>query len=651
VLDCILLMLLAGMAIRPMWKFKYTDNWGSIESTFIADARMLKDNWPGPLWQPHWYTGTRWDFIYPPALRMGTAALAKFYPMDPAKAYHLYAAFFYCFGFAALYVFARLGFRRRAAGWAAALLCLIVSPSYPFFPNVLEDGFRFGTTKLNALVRYGEGPHMTAVAWLPLALAFAWLAQERRSRIWALASGAACALVVANNFYGATSLAMLYPFLFWAWWVKVPERRTLELAVIPPLVAYGLTASWLTPDYIQVTLRNMVYVSEKGNSWSANAAAILLVAYGLGTYLWNKTAKPGPWAIFLLGATALFTLNVVGNEKLGFRVIGEPQRLIPELDILYNFVLVAAGLWLWHWRAWKGKAAVALALVALTALHWNYLRHHRAIFPDRIEAKDSIHYQIPAWIAEHYPYARTHVTGSVRFWFNAWHTLSQLGGGSEQGLLNENIMPAQWEVTLGTDPDTALAWYQILGVDLVVTSAENSEDVYRDFQNPTKFDGAAAKVYDNGRGDRIYEVPRRYRSLARVVDQPKYDALLMTPGQTDKAALLRFVEVLEQGPDSPTQTRWLSFDELEVKAQPGAEQSLVVQVTYDPHWRAESNQGPLAVRKDPLGFMRLDPPAGVEWIRFRMEKPRSKTLGEVLFFLTLLAAGWVIWQQRRRKAI
>ncbi|GAB4357665.1 MAG: hypothetical protein OHK0021_01950 [Bryobacter sp.] len=646
--DCLLILLLAGLAIRPMWKLKYTDNWGSIESTFIADGRMLKDNWPAPLWQPHWYGGTRWDFIYPPALRFGTASLAKFYPMDPAKAYHLYAAFFYCFGMATLYLFARVGFHRRGAGWAAALLCLIVSPAYPLFPNVFEDGFRFGTTKLNALVRYGEGPHMTAVAWLPLALMLAWMAQSRRSRTWAVAAGAACAMIVANNFYGATALAMFYPFLVWAWWLERKTWNVLLLSAIPPLVAYGLTASWLTPEYLKVTLRNMVYVSEKGNAWSAYLALAVLVVYAAGTWFWKRKANPGPWAVFLLGATALFTLNVVGNEKLGFRVIGEPQRLIPELDILYNFALVAFGYRLWAWRGWWGKGSVLAGILLLVALHQSYIRHHRAIFPARVEAKDSIHYQIPAWIAENRPYARTHITGSPRFWFNAWHTLSQMGGGSEQGLLNEYIMPAQWEATMGEETRTAIAWYQTLGVDLVVTSGPESEDVYKDFQNPRKFDGFAQKLYDDGKGNRIYEIPRRYRSLARVVDREELEALKTAPGQTDAETLARFVKLLEQGPEAPTQSRWQSFDELLVRANVAEGQSLIVQVSYDPYWQAQGDLGPIPVKADALGFLRLDAPAGTEEVRLRFTKPLSKSAGEVIFFVTLIAGGCLVWNERRK---
>ena len=37
------------------------------------------------------------------------------------------------------------------------------------------------------------------------------------------------------------------------------------------------------------------------------------------------------------------------------------------------------------------------------------------------------------------PGARALATGSVRFWYDAWRDLPQLGGGSEQGILNQLV--------------------------------------------------------------------------------------------------------------------------------------------------------------------------------------------------------------------
>src|ERR1700732_1478679 len=97
-LDSFLLFLLTTLLIWPLFRLKYLDNWPSIESTFIADARMLAARLPHPGWQPLWYCGTRFDYIYPPALRYGTALLSKIDHLSPARAYHLYTALLYSFG-------------------------------------------------------------------------------------------------------------------------------------------------------------------------------------------------------------------------------------------------------------------------------------------------------------------------------------------------------------------------------------------------------------------------------------------------------------------------------------------------------------------------------------------------------------------------
>ena len=119
-LDCFAILLAAALLILPLYRIEYLNNWGSIDSTFIADARYLKEHWPHPLWMPLWYCGTRWDYIYPPALRYGTAMLSMLLGVSTARAYHLYTAIFYAVGIMGVYVLVRAGGASRAWGWTGA---------------------------------------------------------------------------------------------------------------------------------------------------------------------------------------------------------------------------------------------------------------------------------------------------------------------------------------------------------------------------------------------------------------------------------------------------------------------------------------------------------------------------------------------------
>src|ERR1700724_2653808 len=177
--DFLVIFLMTAALIWRLFKIKYSALWSSIESTFIADGRFLRDHWPPPLWQPLWYCGTRFDYIYPPALRYGTAALAKMLPILPVRAYHLYTAIFYCLGIAGVYLFVRVVAKSRGGAWLAALATLLVSPSFLFIREVRMDAWHLAPQRLSALVRYGEGPHVSSLAILPFALLCTFLALER----------------------------------------------------------------------------------------------------------------------------------------------------------------------------------------------------------------------------------------------------------------------------------------------------------------------------------------------------------------------------------------------------------------------------------------------------------------------------------------
>src|ERR1035438_4363097 len=125
-LDCVLLFLLASTFLAPFYKHKYTDQWPSIERTFISDARFLAAHWPHPRWQPLWYTGTRFDYIYPPALRYGTAIVSKITGFWPVKAYHFYTMFFYCLGVAGVYFLMRAAGRARGFAFLGAAATALI---------------------------------------------------------------------------------------------------------------------------------------------------------------------------------------------------------------------------------------------------------------------------------------------------------------------------------------------------------------------------------------------------------------------------------------------------------------------------------------------------------------------------------------------
>lgn len=651
VLDCFLLIVFTAGLIRPLFKAKYRDKWESIEATFIADARFLKEHWPHPQWQPLWYGGTRFDYVYPPALRYGTAAISKAVGYIPAKAYHVYTALFYCIGIAGVYLLLRVGTGSRGAAWLGAAATALTSPSFLVLKNMRDDAWKLLPVRLGVLTKYGEGPHMTALALIPFALAFSWRAFETR-RPWAVALAAVfSAAVVSNNFYGATALAVIYPILVWSFWITRQDKRIVLPALAIPALAYGLTAFWLVPSYFRVTAENMKYVSEHGTTWSIWVAVGVAIVYALASDKLARGRAERTWAVFTAGCVIFFSLNVLGNHYFNFRISGEPSRLVPELDLIYIMAALVVLRWLWNRPGRAGKAVAAAVVLATFATTLGYLRHAWHMYPLDPNLENRIEYKISGWMSKNMPEARAVVSGSVRFWYDAWHDLAQLGGGSEQGLLNGTVVQqAQWELMLGPDPELSVLWMQCLGVDAMYVPDTNSMEPYKDVQFPQKFAGVLPVIYDDGQGNKFYKVPRRYPARARVVETARLNAVKPPRTNQDVESLRPYAEVVEKGPDSPTTLTRNGPDAMRVRARVGPGQSVVVQESYDAAWHAWSAGKALPVRKDAMGLMVIDAPPGDHEIALAFITPMENQVGRVATILTtLLVIGLLAAGARTRK--
>jgi hypothetical protein len=358
--------------------------------------------------------------------------------------------------------------------------------------------------------------------------------------------------------------------------------------------------------------------------------------------------------VFLSGAAVMLSIFVLGNHFLEFRIIGEPGRLFPELDM----ILIAFSVELLR-RLWYAPARFAIArraaVIIIIALAWStsieYLQNRRSIFRTDYNLDDRVEYQMQDWMARNMPTARAMTGGAVRFWYNAWHDLPQLGGGSEQGLTNSITMPSQWDILMGPDGTLSTLWMQVLGIDAVLVNDKTSKEHYHDYQYPQKFVGRLPVVYDDKAGNWIHRVPRRYDSLARVVDRARIYTLPTIPWNGDIPSLQAWYDAVEKGPEAPTSTRWEGTDILHVKAPVSQGQAVLVQVSYDQNWRAYSAGQRLPLRNTKLGFILIEAPPGDHEIRLEFPTPFSHQVGRAVTVLSLIVAVGLISIGIRRRRI
>ena len=139
--------------------------WGSIEGAYISISRYALENPGGLSWFPLWYGGIPYQNSYPPLLHLLVAAFAWVTGFSVALSYHTITALMYCLGPVTLFWMSWRLSGSRSASLGAALLYSLFSPSAILMPSVLEDlGTSLGPRRLQALVYWGEGPHVTAMA-------------------------------------------------------------------------------------------------------------------------------------------------------------------------------------------------------------------------------------------------------------------------------------------------------------------------------------------------------------------------------------------------------------------------------------------------------------------------------------------------------
>ncbi len=640
-IDSGFVFLLACLLILPLFKLEYLDNWGSIESTFISDARMLREHLLHPAWQPLWYCGTRFDYIYPPALRYGTGLLSLAAGISTARAYHLYTALFYALGIAGVYWLAYTATRSRAQAWLASLFTALLSPSLLLMANFRHDSPQWVPQRLHVLATYGEGPHISSLSILGFALAASYAALREWHPKWFASAGILCAAVVATNFYGATALALFFPVLTWAVWLETRQTAVWMRAAGIAALAYGLCAFWLTPSYIRITQLNMRWVGEPSKPSSVAIAICSVLFFCVVTFVIAKRRAAAAWPVFLVGSAVFTSLYVLGRHYLGLLISGDANRLAPELDLA--LLLLCAYLLVMGWKRPRLRPLVILLLCAACYPAARYVRHGRAPFARTRVIQARCEFQVAKWMADHLPRARTFSSGSIRFWYDAWYDNEEAFGGSEQGMLNQVLPVANWQITQGDRADLAIAWLQTLGVDAVIVPDKTSQEVYHDYPHPEKFQGSLPEIYNDHKGVVIYQVPRRFPGIARIVERGAILSIGPPRGGADRDTLRRYISVIEDGPDSPATVTRPTTDSIEVAAEVGPGQSVLLQETFDPAWHAYSDGKPLSLQPDALGFMLVDVPTGAHTIQLRFETPLENRIGWILTLLTsaILLLLWI----------
>jgi hypothetical protein len=605
------LFLLNLWFVKELLTTEFTSQMYSIEGAYIALARYISSNWHDLTWFPLWYGGIPFQNTYLPLLHFTVAAVSKFLGLTPGLAYHATTAVFYCLGPVTLFLFANEVSRSRAYSFAAGLLYSITSPAAVLIPVVRWDtGSVWNARRLQTLVHYGEGPHLTAMTLIPVALLLVALAVRKRRPVWWVLAALAMVAVTLTNWIGAFALAVAVP----VWLLSTSEyakpRRWLEVAATG-LYAYAIACCAIPPSTIanvrrmDALLMGHVATPHVRALWAAG----ILVAVLVSAAVLRRWKAPAAFSFSLLFLIPMAAITLSASR---FNVPLLPQASRCHLEMEMGIVLVTAfGAKLLLDRV-SPHARIAVTCVLLVAAVFPAIRyrHYARHLAHPIDIERTIECREARWLAAHMPGQRVLVPGSVGFFLNAFVDQPQFYGGFDQGAINALTPAFHYQILSGQNAgaregEVAVLGLKAFGVDAVAVSGPRSTEAFKPFRNPKKFEGLLPEAWRDG-DDVIYWVPRRSASLAHVVrpgDLPSREPI----HGLDVDPLRAYVAALDDPSLPLAGMRWHNRHSASISAGFTRGQILSLQMSYHPGWSATVGGAPRRLFRDNLGQIAIEP--------------------------------------------
>lgn len=624
--------------LARFFKTEYTPFMGSIEGAYVAISRWMLLHGMNARWFPLWYGGIPARNTYPPLLHWLVALCARGTGMSVVHSHHAVSAAFYCLGPVALFLFALRLTNSHWKAFIAGVLYSVVTPSAFMMPAVRADmASVWSSDKIQALIFYGEGPHVTAITLALFALAAIDAALEQESGWRAVLAVVLAAMTALTNWLGAMSLVCGALVM-----LLTRRRNRPGQFILIGMLAYGLVMPWIPPSGIETVRRNSQIVG----GYPLGAAQYWYLAGWVGTtiiigLLLRRTALPDGTRFALL---FLFLMAVppLGFEWFHAYPLPQAERYHLELDVAIVIVAgIAAGSRRFVRKSPWRRLAAALLLCGLALVQIPRWRGQvRALLPP-FDISKTLEFDQARWVDSHFPDERVFATGSTRFWLDAFGNNPQLGGGFDQGRTNSAIGDMSFAIPYiaGNGPDT-VALLAAYGVRAISVTGKNTRNAYKDYRDPGKFAGIIPEVWREG-DDVVYSVPGD-RSLAHVVNAA--DLVRTTP--FDWAAVNRFAAAL--GRSSGTTFRWDGTDHASIRTRVTGQEALSVQISWDSGWNASADGSNIAIDHDALGLMVLRPKCqGGCTISLVYTGGTEARTADAALLASCLVCGFLIFRKRK----
>lgn len=614
---------------------------GSIESGYAYMGKIFAANPDYLSWNPLQYCGIPMHFVYLPLVPYLDALFMRLLPDADATNVHRVICSIAVFVTPAVLYWLLSDWTRdnRFAMWAAIAMTFL-SPLYRLIEVInLDRGVLQAPWRIQVLIKYGEGPHGIGLVFFFLALLFVRRAALSGGRNVFYAAISLAATVLSSWVAGlALAFAVLMLLLVHMGDAGFHHRRV----IFAGLIGYGFACFWLTPSF----------VSQMAYNWPQDAFGfqfqrierLSMITWAIALVVIRVVFMRFPAQRFLCWTLLCgfgFGMPVMLFYRYGVNPFPESRRYALEFELFVILIWVAVVRMLrakpdWRWR-WAGTFVLLVGLLSETPHVVKYATHFYANWnPVRVE--DAKQHKVAAAIAALQPRGRVFASGETRFRLNAWYPIPQAGGVFESGLKSRAALAIAYQLRTdlgmpaGREGETSVHLLHALGAEYVVVHDATSDDFYRDFKNPKKFEGVLEKVWSDG-GDAIYRVPDFRFAMPVTGDElPRGLAI-----DGDRNPWRKYSEAVADKARPQLDFRWRTARHAAITGALQSGATVAINVPHDPNWRAYLNGQPVPLAKTAVDTMVAGPlPAAGRQLDLRFEPSTEEYACAAISILTIL---------------
>ncbi len=588
--------------------FSSSTHMGSMHGFWTAMAARAGDSWFHANWWPYWELGIPFEFTYQP-LVPGVAALVSALRNCPAGiGYQSVTGLCYILGPLTLFFAAWRLTGKSGLSFTAALIysltsvTQIVAPDGNFeFKNLLD------ARRLYVMAVWDDTPHMAALVFLPLVMLFLARSIQTRKPVYYALTAASIAGAALASAFGPVSVVLAAVSML-ATIDNRNWRRNLMLTVALGAWGWAIAAPFLSPSFIAVIREANAAQNGGWTVGSLTAVAFTLLGCAILCHYLPRITADSSMRFFALFAWVVSSIPIA-EMMLRVHFLPQPERYKLEMELALP-VVAAFGLGS-LFRRMPGAIRLAAAFLLFTLAVQQVAAFRKAEKGDTIptDVRGTVEYRAATWSQQHFPQLRFFMPGSIAQWTNTFTDIQQFTGESFTLATNQVQQRADTAIAFGSaDPKElaqALAWLKVYGVGVVTVAGKDSEEYWKAFPFPKKFDGILPAIWSEG-GVTMYRVPLREFTLAHVVAE---SALVRRQPRApdDTKEVERFAAALDDPSLPGTAFDWEGRNRIRIRSTVLPGQVLTIQEGFHPGWHATVSGKPAKLYKDGLGLMWLRP--------------------------------------------